>query len=120
MPRDSRAYLVDIIEACDAIRSALTGLTLDTYRTNRTIRSSVEREFIIIGEAMAALSRHAPHIFESITGSRRVVDFRNRLTHEYATLDDALVWAVADRDVPLLHDECKVWIEKAGSSEDAH
>jgi uncharacterized protein with HEPN domain len=106
MPRDSRAYLVDIIEPCDAIQHALTGITIDTYRTNRTIRSSVEREFIIIGEAMAALSRHAPHVFESITGSRRIVDFRNRLTHEYATVDDMLVLGVATRDVPLLHDEC--------------
>jgi uncharacterized protein with HEPN domain len=64
MARDERAYLADIIE---------------------------EREVIIIGEAAAALSRVAPRTFEAITNARRIVDFRNRLTHEYRAVDDALV-----------------------------
>lgn len=29
MPRDARAYLSDIIEACDAITAALLGVDLD-------------------------------------------------------------------------------------------
>lgn len=70
------------------------------------MRSSVEREFIIIGEAVSALSRVTPDAFASITRARRIVDFRNQLTHEYPTVDDALVWAIADRDVPVLRDEC--------------
>jgi len=106
MPRDARAYLSDIIEACDAIRAALFGVDLDEYRRNRLVRSSVEREFIIIGEAVSALSRVTPGAFASITRARRIVDFRNQLTHEYPTVDDALVWAIADRDVPVLRDEC--------------
>ena len=54
MQRDSRAYLTDIIEACVAIDAALAGLDLTTYRSSRLIRSAVEREFIIVGEAMTA------------------------------------------------------------------
>lgn len=38
--------------------------------------------------------------------ARRIVAFRNHLTLEYATVDDAVVWAVANRDVPLLGQEC--------------
>ncbi|MDQ7841112.1 MAG: DUF86 domain-containing protein [bacterium] len=82
MPRDARAYLSDIIEACDAITAAL------------------------LGEAVSALSRVTPDAFASITRARRIVDFRNQLTHEYPTVDDALVWAIADRDVPVLRVEC--------------
>ena len=37
--------------------------------------------------------------------ARRIVDFRNRLTHEYPTVDDALVWAIVSRDVALLRKE---------------
>ncbi len=80
MPRDQRAYLADIIESCDAIQSATLSLTLQLYQHNRLVRSSVEREFIIIGEAMAALARIAPVTFDSITRARRIVDFRNQLT----------------------------------------
>lgn len=108
MPRDKRAYLADIIDSCDAITVAVSGLKLEDYETNRLIRSSVEREFIIIGEAMAALYRVAPSIFESITRARRIVDFRNQLTHEYPTVDNALVWAIIEHDVPLLHEESTV------------
>jgi len=106
MPRDALASLSDIIESCDAITAALLGLDLDAYQRNRLVRSSVEREFIIIGEAISALSRVAPDAFAGLTRARRIVDFRNQLTHECPTVDDALVWAIADRDVPVLRGEC--------------
>jgi len=54
---------------------------------------------------MATLSRIAPGTFESITRARRIVDFRNQLTHEYPTVDDALVWAIIETDVPVLRAE---------------
>ncbi len=81
MPRDARAYLSDVIEACDAITNAVQGLDLQSYEDNRLVRSSVEREFTIIGEALAALNRLSEEIFGSITQARRIVDFRNLLTH---------------------------------------
>jgi uncharacterized protein with HEPN domain len=106
MPRDARAYLVDIMGACAAIHAAVEGMDLEAYSANRLVRSSVEREFIIIGEALAALSRLAQDAFAGITLGRRIVDFRNQLTHEYPTVDDAIVWAIIDRDVPVLRREC--------------
>ena len=78
----------------------------------------MEREFIIIGEAIAALSRVAPLIFEAITNARRIVDFRNQLTHEYPTVDDALVWAIVEKDVPLLRRKCSVLLAEAGREEE--
>ncbi len=93
-------------EACDAITKAVQDLGLDDYQKSRLIRSSVEREFIIIGEALAALDRASPDAFEGITHARRIVDFRNQLTHQYPTVDDAIVWAIIEHDVPVLHREC--------------
>ena len=118
MPRDERAYLADIVDSCDAIENAVRGLDLPAYEDNRLIRSSVEREFIIIGEAMAALARAAPESFNAITHARRIVDFRNQLTHEYRTVDDALVWAIVETDVPVLRRECASLLDRARSSEE--
>ena len=118
MPRDQRSYLADIVESCDAIESALRNLDLGTYRENRLIRSSVEREFIIIGEAMAALARIVPATFGAITRARRIVDFRNQLTHEYPTVDDTVVWAIAETDVPVLRRECAALIDRAASTDE--
>jgi uncharacterized protein with HEPN domain len=117
MPRDRRAYLSDILDSCDAITAALLGIDLDAYKGNRLVRSSVEREFIIIGEAMAALSRTVPETFASITHARRIVDFRNQLTHEYPTVDDALVWAIIVKDVPVLRQECATMLPLSDASE---
>jgi len=116
MPRDQRAYLADIIAACDAIASAVRGLDVISYQANRLIRSSVEREFIIIGEAIAALARMAAGSFDAITHARRIVDFRNQLTHEYPTVDDALVWAIVEIDVPVLRHDCAALLASANEA----
>lgn len=106
MPRDARAYIADIIDSCDAIAVAMNGIDLNAYKANRLVRSAVKREFTIIGEAMSVLSRNAPGLFASITNARRIVDFRNQLAHQYPTVNDVLVWGIADRDVPTLREEC--------------
>jgi len=117
MKPDRRAYLADLIDSCRAIESALGGVDLAAYSASRLVRSSVEREFIIIGEAVAALSRVAPDIFDAITNARRIIDFRNQLTHAYATVDDAIVWAIAERDVPLLRSESTAFLDACDPTE---
>lgn len=107
MQHDPAAYLLDIIEACEAITTAIGGMDVDAYAANRLVRSSVEREFITIGEAVAALRTHSPEIFAQISQGQRIVDFRNQLTHGYMTVNDAIVWGIAKRDVPLVESECR-------------
>ena len=63
MARESTAYLFDVLEACDAIEDVMTGVTLEDYLEKRSIRSSVEREFIIIGEALLRISVLDSHLF---------------------------------------------------------
>jgi uncharacterized protein with HEPN domain len=118
MPRDQRAYLADIVESCDAIVSAVRDLDLAAYQRSRLIRSSVEREFIIIGEAVAALARIAAGTFAAITRARRIIEFRNRLTHAYPTVDDALVWAIVETDVPVLRRECAELMKRIGPADE--
>jgi uncharacterized protein with HEPN domain len=120
MPRDARAYFVDIIESCDAIEAAIKGYTLTSYQGSRLIRSAVEREFIIIGEAIMTLHRVTPELYAAIGHARRIVDFRNQLTHEYPNVDDAIVWAVAGRDVPILRRECEAIMTSLESRGDAN
>ena len=67
---------------------------------------------------MAALARIAPDIFEGITRARRIVAFRNRLTHEYPSVDDALVWAIIEADVPVLGRECAEIIKRTAPGDE--
>jgi uncharacterized protein with HEPN domain len=106
MQRDSRAYLNDILDAAAAIQEAIIGVTAETYGNTRLIRSSVEREFIIIGEALRAISLQAPDLFKRIPEARQIIDFRNLLTHEYPNISAPIVWGCIQADLPLLTDHC--------------
>jgi uncharacterized protein with HEPN domain len=66
MKRDARAFLIDIVDAAEAILNAIHGVSLDDYCNSRLIRSAVEREFTIIGEALSNLSRVEPEWFTRI------------------------------------------------------
>jgi uncharacterized protein with HEPN domain len=117
MRRDARAYLQDLIDACEAIGFALASVEFDEYRANRILRSAVEREFITIGEAAAALAFLDPLLFSRLTNGRRMVDFRNQLTHEYPHVDDRIVWLVARDDVPVLRSESEALLAEAGAAD---
>jgi uncharacterized protein with HEPN domain len=112
MPRSREAYLADIIDACDSIDAALSGVDVETYLANRVIRSAVEREFIIIGEAIASLAREDADFAARITHARLVVGFRNRLAHDYAAIDDEAVLRIAQHDVSVLRHEIRVLLEE--------
>ena len=106
MKRDPRAFLSDVIEAGHAIQQAVDGINLDYYCNSRLIRSSVEREFTIIGEALSQLSRRDGDLFAQIDQAPQIISFRNKLTHEYVTINDQLVWGVIQNNLPVLLEQC--------------
>jgi len=48
------------------------------------------------------LARHDPGTAGRITKHRRIVDFRNVLTHGYDLIDHRIVWSTIDEEVPVL------------------
>ncbi len=57
------------------------------------LRSAVERQFEIIGEAFSGLRRVDAGMAAAIPDLTRIIAFRNILIHAYASVDDRLVWA---------------------------
>lgn len=69
-------------------------------------RYAERRGRIATGRAAGAGSLPlAPELATRLTSSRLIVDFRNRLAHEYHNIDDEMVWAIAETDVPVLAGE---------------
>ena len=66
MQRDARAYLTDVRDAATLIRQFVQGKTLADYRADPMLRSAVERQFEIIGEACNQLAKTAPTLSERI------------------------------------------------------
>ena len=98
MNNQTRKLLFDVLESTNAIRDWCARRTFDEYISDRQFRRAVEREFEVIGEALARLRRINPALANTINQLNRVVDFRNRIIHGYDSVDDATVWGfVADR-----------------------
>jgi len=106
MRRDPRVLLMAVVESADAIADAVDGIRFDDYCDSRLIRAAVEREFITIGEALNNLSWVDSDVFVRIDQAVRIISFRNKLTHEYDRVDDALVWGVIQNNLPTLLKQC--------------
>lgn len=89
-------YLFDILQACDLLVEFTTGRSLTDYSTDPLLRSAVERQFEIIGEALSQALRIDSGLATRVTDTRRIVSFRNRLIHGYDSLADDIVWGVLE------------------------
>ncbi len=69
------------------------------------LRSAVERQLEIIGEALAQLIRRFPETAAHITRHAEIISFRNILIHGYSFVNDAVVWSIIQTDLPILKNE---------------
>ena len=112
LPLEVRKFLYDISQACQVLDGFVTGKTYANYRTDPLLRSAVERQFEVIGEALRRAVELQPGVAERITHTRRIIAFRNRLIHAYATVSDEVVWGVLEGDLPRLTREVRELLEE--------
>lgn len=90
--RDARVCLADVLAAAQAIRGFVEGESLETYVADLKLRSAVERQFEIIGEALNQGRLADAALIDRIAHARSIIGFRNQLIHGYALVDDEIVW----------------------------
>jgi uncharacterized protein with HEPN domain len=66
-------------------------------------KRAVERNIEIIGEAMSRILSKEPNV--GISGSRKIVDTRNRIIHGYDSVSDDVIWLIVNRYLPVLLEE---------------
>ncbi|MGD0115345.1 MAG: HepT-like ribonuclease domain-containing protein [Dehalococcoidia bacterium] len=112
MQLEAKKYLYDIAEAAEQIAAFTADRTLADYEGDAMLRSAVERQFEIVGEALGQLARLDEAIATRITDYRRIIAFRNILIHGYAQVDDRLVWDVVETSLPALRREVAALLEE--------
>jgi uncharacterized protein with HEPN domain len=118
MRRDARCYLWDALKAAEAVQSFLRGRTYEAFVEDDMLRSAVERQLEIIGEALSQLAKADPQIADNVAELPRIVAFRNILVHGYAAIDYGTVWRLIEDKLPELQSNLTMLLRAADPSQD--
>jgi uncharacterized protein with HEPN domain len=83
--------LEDAKEACIRIGEFSKGVGFDQFHNSALLRSAIERQLEIVGEAMGQAAKADDSLVEAIPEIPRIVGLRNRLIHGYDAVDPELV-----------------------------
>ena len=95
------AWLVDIAAACERIISYLRGVDKSAFLANSEKRYAIYAQLIIIGEAASRFSAAYRDAHPTIPW-RKMIGMRNRIIHEYDSIDWKIVWDTATMHIPGL------------------
>jgi uncharacterized protein with HEPN domain len=102
MQPEARKSLYDLVRAGESILRFTEGKDLAVYSTDDLLRSAVERQFEILGEALGRVTRLEPAIARQVPDRERIIAFRNVLAHGYDAVDDTVVWDIVRHWLPQL------------------
>lgn len=97
-----RKHLLDAMQAARAIIEFIGAADSARYASDRLLRSAVERQLTILGEAARRALDEEPTLREQLPDLVYAVGLRNRLVHGYDTVDDEIVFDTAHADLPGL------------------
>lgn len=101
------AFLQDMAVACDRVARFIAGKSLEDYRHDDFLRSAVERQVEIIGEAARQISA-ATQTANPQVQWRPIIAQRHILAHEYGEIEHSLIWKVASVHVAALRKQLAV------------
>jgi uncharacterized protein with HEPN domain len=101
--RSDSFLLEDILESIKKIFEYTSAITLDNFLTDNKTQDAVSRNFEIIGEGVARLSKEFK-IRHSNINWREVKDFRNILIHDYFDTNYTIVWLIIQSDLKILQE----------------
>ena len=95
MNAEAKKRLLDALSACAAIRQFTKHADFPAFESSLLLRSAVERQLEILGEALGKAAESEPDMEMQLPELRRIVGLRNRIIHGYDSVDDEIVWDIA-------------------------
>jgi uncharacterized protein with HEPN domain len=105
MQPESCTYLYDMQQAAERVARYVAGKGFADYAADDMLRSAVERQLAIIGEALNQALKLEPDLSDEITDAARIVKFRNILVHAYSIVSHEAVWRIVETELALLQQE---------------
>ena len=110
-----KKFLYDMLQAADAIADFVANKTRDDYARDLMLRSAVERQFAIIGEALAQLRGMEPALVPQVSDAKRIIGFRNIIIHGYSVVDDDIVWDTVHTSLSQMRSEVENLLQRPDS-----
>ena len=95
-------YFSDLQRACQMVSGFVAGKSLDNYLSDPFLRSAVERQLTIIGEATRAIVDIDPAYRAQMPEAGRIIALRNILVYRYFRVEHDVVWVIVTQRVPEL------------------
>ena len=103
---EEKKFLLDVLNSLESINEFLENKrNFLEYKSSKIKQRAVERELEIIGEATRNLLKLNPNI--QLSYARIIVDLRNKIIHSYDNINNALIWKIIMKDIPVLEQEVK-------------
>jgi uncharacterized protein with HEPN domain len=106
--RDS-AYLWDMLEAARSSHGFIVNETIKNYLESKLLRSAVERQLEIIGEAAGKVSNGFREEHPEIPW-KKIISQRNVIAHEYGEIMQELIWVLVTNLIPDLITHLEPWL----------
>ena len=103
-------YFLDIQSIIEELEKILAFLENDytSFNSNFIAIRAVERDLMIIGEAIDKLKKIEPDL--TISNSHQIIGLRNMIVHAYDAIDPTLLWKILIKDLPILKIEIQTMI----------
>lgn len=111
MSPEIRKYLFDAQEACCAILDFIHGKTFEDYNRDLLLRSGVERQLMIVGEALSQARHKNPEIESEISHLREIINLRNVIVHGYTVVQNETIWGILEEDLGKLLGELEYYLK---------
>lgn len=102
--RDVLLYISDICLACDRILKYTRGYNLAKLKKDEKTIDAIARNLEIIGEAAKSLPSELKEKYPKIPW-KEITGMRNKVAHEYFGIDQEILWATVQKDIPTLKKE---------------
>ncbi len=102
--RRDELYVADVVDNTRAIGEYLDAISREQWDQDRVWRDAVVYRLLLLGETASALPDILRDRYPDVAW-RQIRAFRNLAVHKYFGVDWAVVWKIAQDEVPLLGEQ---------------
>ncbi len=106
-------YVRDMLGCAEAVLEYTSGLDMASFVADRRTYDATLRNVQLIGEAATHVPRDVRDTYPGIPW-QAMIGTRNRLTHAYLHISDAILWSIIQDSVPSLATHLRRLLEDVG------